>query len=69
MNKDEFKKLIDERFSVLQGLLDKQIHLSDPETVAEAMNGITKFYSQLSEEDREFIQGVRIAIKDKINWT
>jgi len=43
-------------------------HLADPDGIEEKVSNVSKFWSALSEEDRDFIDGVRWAIEEKAKW-
>jgi hypothetical protein len=43
-------------------------HLADPDGIEEKVSNVSKFWSALSEEDRDFIDGVRWAIEEKVKW-
>jgi hypothetical protein len=47
---------------------DAYLHLSNPELVTETLESVTKFWSVLSEEEREFVSAVGVAIKDQVGW-
>tara|TARA_B100001057_G_C22284054_1_gene731941 strand:+ start:197 stop:385 length:189 start_codon:yes stop_codon:yes gene_type:complete len=44
-------------------------HLKDQEVVSVNIMQVSKFWSVLSEEDKEYIQAAKIAIRDKPEWT
>ena len=48
--------------------MESNYHLQDPTKVYELTLNISKFWSILSEEDREYVQGAQYAIEDKIEW-
>jgi hypothetical protein len=45
-----------------------QIHLQNPEVVMEKLESVTKFWSVLSEGDREFCGSARLAIELQIKF-
>ena len=51
------------RYSKLNKL---QSHIHAPELVTAKLDSVAKFWSTLSEEEREFVSAVRIAKKDQI---
>jgi len=61
---------INERMDILQGWMEQDYHLVRPEVVYEHTLTISKFWSVLSEEDRDYIQAVQSAIdsESKISW-
>ncbi len=59
---------IEDRLDDLQGMMKRQEHLKNPELVMEKLESATKFWSALSEDDRDLVSAVRVAIKDQIGW-
>ena len=53
---------------ILQSWMEKNYHLKRPEVVKEHIESISKFWSVLSEEDRDYIQGCQYAIEEKMQW-
>ena len=52
----------------LQNWMESNHHLKNKEEVYELTLNISKFWSVLSEEDREYIQAARYAIDKGIEW-
>jgi hypothetical protein len=60
---------IEARLDALEESLQRQDHLAeDPDAVLEILASVSKFYSALSEEQRDFIQAARWAISEKKEW-
>ena len=55
---------------ILQVWMEQDYHLARPEVVYEHTLTVSKFWSVLSEEDRDYIQAVQSAIdsESKISW-
>lgn len=64
----DLKEKITLRLDTLQNLMESNYHLQDPDKVYELTLKISKFWSILSEEDREYVQCAQSAIEDKIEW-
>ena len=62
------REKIKERMDVLQKMMESNIHLDDAERVTRQIQTISKFWSVLSEEDRDYIQGCQYAIEEKLEW-
>lgn len=62
------RKKINERLDKLEQLMNTNSHLTDPESVLLLTESITKFWSVLSEEDQDYIHGVRYAVEEGIEW-
>ena len=52
----------------LKNWMESNYHLKNKEEVYELTLNISKFWSVLSEEDREYIQAARYAIDKGIEW-
>ena len=68
--KKSLKDKINERMDKLQEMMEKDYHFEEPEEVYEHTLTVSKFWSVLSEEDREYIQCAQDAIETKsdISW-
>ena len=62
------QKKINERMDILQNWMENNYHLKRPEVVKEHIESVSKFWSILSEEDRDYIQGCQYAIEEKFEW-
>lgn len=56
------------RMDGIQEMMESNVHLENPIKVEEAIAGVSKFWSALSEEDRDYIHGARFAIEEKMEW-
>lgn len=62
---------IDERLVKLEVALKEGKHLGDEgdqEAVSVLMLSVSKFYSVLSEEDRDFLMSARVAVSQRLPW-
>ena len=61
---------INQRMDILQDWMEQDYHLERPEVVYEHTLSVSKFWSVLSEEDKDYIQCVQSAIdtKSTISW-
>ena len=62
------REKIKERMDVLQKMMENNIHLDDAQRVTRQIETVSKFWSVLSEEDRDYIQGCQYAIEEKMQW-
>ena len=62
------RERIQTRLDELASLLESQAHIHAPELVTEKLESVAKFWSALSEEEREFISAVRLALKEGLEW-
>jgi len=59
---------IDERMDQLQECMESNYHLEKPDEVMQHTYTVSKLWSVLSEEDREYIQVAQHAIEDQLEW-
>lgn len=57
---------IKERMDILQDMMEDNVHIDSPDIVEEHITTVSKFWSVLSEEDRDYIHGARYAIEEKL---
>lgn len=62
------KDKINDRMDHLQQLMEGQAHIDRPEYVLDVIDSVSKFWSALSEEDKEYIQCSRHALDEKMEW-
>lgn len=53
---------------MLQDAMEENIHLIDPARVLGLINGVTKFWSVLSDEDKDYIECSKYAIEEQSEW-
>jgi hypothetical protein len=61
---------IKERMDQLQDWMEEDYNMEDPDTVYEHTLTVSKFWSVLSEEDKDYIQGIQFAIESnsQVSW-
>jgi len=62
------RERIQVRLDELASLLESQTHIHTPELVTEKIESVAKFWSALSEEEREYVASVRFALKEQTEW-
>ncbi len=62
------RERIQTRLDELASLLESQAHIHAPELVTEKLESVAKFWSALSEEEREYVASVRFALKEGLEW-
>jgi len=62
------KEKIQIRLDKIEMLMKKDFHLKNPDEVYDQTLDVSKFWSILSEEDRDFIQGVQSSIEEGWSW-
>ena len=64
----DLRKKINNRMDVLQHMMETQQHLTSGGLVLDQMASISKFWSSLSEEDKEYIECARYALEHQSEW-
>ena len=62
------RERIQVRLDELAKLLETQSHIYAPELVTEKIDSVAKFWSALSEEEREYVSSVRLVLKEQTEW-
>lgn len=62
------REKIEARLDALEESLQRQDNLADPVTALELIRSIKKFYSVLTEEQKDFIQCARWAVSEQKGW-
>jgi hypothetical protein len=52
----------------LQEMMESNTHLEKQSEVLEHIDSVSKFWSALSEEDRDYIHGCRYALEYQTEW-
>ena len=59
---------IDERMDQLQAYMEINTHLEKPILVSMHIDSVSKFWTVLSEEDRDYIQIAQCAVEEGAEW-
>ena len=62
------RQRIDLKMNVLQHWMETNYHLVDQKRVSEHTLSLSKFWSVLSEEDKDYVQVAQDAIEEKREW-
>ena len=68
MSTTTIRQRIEDRLNLLESMLTSQRHISDPDFAFETIATVSKFYSVLTEEQRDFINAARWAIEEQKEW-
>ena len=66
---NSIREKIEIRLNELDKMMREGTHLSDSLTVEGKVESVTKFWSYLSDEDRDYLNAVRHALSAKSTWT
>ena len=64
----DLKEKITNRLDQIEMLMRTDYHIQNPEEMMLQTLNVSKFWSVLSEEDRDFIQGVQSSIEEGWSW-
>lgn len=64
----EINEKIQSRMDHLQKLMEGNNHLVREEYVLDVIASVSKFWSALSDEDRDYIHSARHAIDERVEW-
>jgi|TARA_B110000967_G_C18400263_1_gene324179 hypothetical protein len=62
------KEKINSRMDQLQEWMESNYHLEHADEVYDHTLSVSKFWSVLSEEDRDYIQAAQMACEEKLEW-
>lgn len=57
---------INERMNVVVSAVNSGSHLTKPNEVLDSIANVAKFWSALSQEDRDYLNAIRDAIEDEL---
>ena len=64
----KLREKIENRIDQIEMLMYENYHLKNPKELYNQTLHVTKFWSVLSEEDRDFIQGCQSSIEEGWEW-
>jgi hypothetical protein len=56
------------RMDEIQRIMEANEHLAEPEKVTDLLDKVTFAWEVLSEEDRDYIHSVQVALEEKLEW-
>ena len=68
MSTTTIRQRIEERLNLLESMLNSQRHISEPDFALRRIATVSKFYSVLTEEQRDFINAARWAVEEQKEW-
>lgn len=64
----KLREKLNARMDEIQRIMEANEHLADPDKVTDLLDKVTFAWEVLSEEDRDYIHGVQVALEEKIEW-
>ena len=65
---NSIRQKINERLDELQEMMESNQHLKDRDAAVDLVNSISKFYTVMREEDRDYLQCCIHAIEEEMEW-
>ena len=65
---NRYRAQITQQMDQLQSMMEYNLHLSKPEIIEQALENLTFKWHFISEEDRDYIQGVQYALEEQVKW-
>jgi len=62
------ERKIKKRMDQLQEWMESNYHLEHPDEVEELVDSVSKFWSAIQDEDKDYIHGIRYALEEKLEW-
>jgi hypothetical protein len=62
------REKIKTRMDHLQKCMEGQSHIDRPDYVRDVIDTVSKFWSVLGEEDRDYVQAAIFALEEKTQW-
>lgn len=67
-SKEMLMDKINQRMDDLQEMMESQVHIENPYKVLNHISSITKFWSVLSEADKDYIDCAQHATEGNLEW-
>jgi hypothetical protein len=64
----KLREKLNARMDEIQRIMEANEHLADPDKVTDLLDKVTFAWEVLSEEDRDYIHGVQVALEEKMEW-
>lgn len=65
---NRYKAQITQQMDDLQSMMEDNLHLRKPKIIEQALENLTFKWHFISEEDRDYIQGVQHALEEQTKW-
>ena len=64
----DLREKIELRMQILQQMMERNMHIKDPETVMQFLDRLNYCWRVLNEEDRDYIHGATFALEEQLEW-
>lgn len=59
---------VERKMAALEHLMNTQMHITLPYSVAEAIDGLSIYWEHLDDENKDYIHCATEALKEKLEW-
>lgn len=66
--REQIRYKIVKRLDEIERMVKQQIHLTNPEKVFDLLSEVDKFFTVLTEDEKDFIGAVSFATRTKTRW-
>jgi hypothetical protein len=66
--REQIRYKVVQRLDEIERLVKQQIHLTNPERVVDLLSEVDKFFTVLTEDEKDFIGAVSFATRTKTRW-
>lgn len=66
--REQIRYKIVKRLDEIERMVKQQIHLTNPEKVVDLLSEVDKFFTVLTEDEKDFIGAVSFATRTKTRW-
>lgn len=66
--REQIRYKIVKRLDEIERMVKQQVHLSNPEKVVDLLSEVDKFFTVLTEDEKDFIGAVSFATRTKTRW-
>lgn len=66
--KEQIRYKIVKRLDEIERMMKQQVHLTNPEKVVDLLSEVDKFFTVLTEDEKDFIGAVSFATRTKTRW-
>lgn len=66
--REQIRIKVVKRLDEIERMVKQQIHLTNPEKVVDLLSEVDKFFTVLTEDEKDFIGAVSFATRTKTRW-
>lgn len=66
--REQIRHKVVQRLDEIEQMVKQQIHLTNPEKVVDLLSEVNKFFTVLTEDEKDFIGAVSFATRTKTRW-